>query len=107
MFIKFLCDCCGHKLKAPPALAGRRAQCTHCSKAVLVPLPVAIPVTQNTSETPVSAICGPAPKSTKVPAVFVTGVPPLKNTVWGFWLGGVVTFESNLLSTTPKAPAMI
>jgi|SRR6516165_10404140 len=99
MFIKFLCDCCGHKLKAPPALAGKQAKCTRCCKAVVVPPPMAIPVTRTIQAAP-ALISEPPPPVAKLPADFVTGMAPLKNTVLWFWLGGVVTMENNPFSTT-------
>jgi hypothetical protein len=37
MFIKFYCYACGHKLKAPGELAGRRARCTRCLQTIVVP----------------------------------------------------------------------
>ena len=91
MFIKFLCDCCGHKLKAPPGLAGKQAKCTRCSKAVVVPLPMAIPVTARIPQPPAAELSVPALTTAKVPTVFVAGSAPLKNTDCWFWLGGVVT----------------
>jgi hypothetical protein len=91
MFIKFLCDGCGHKLKAPPALAGKHAKCTRCSKAVVVPLPMAIPVITRIPQAPAAELCVPAPTTAKIPTVVVAGLAPLKNTVCWFWLGGVVT----------------
>jgi hypothetical protein len=38
MAIRFLCFVCGHRLKAPPDLAGKRAKCTRCSHVVVVPM---------------------------------------------------------------------
>jgi len=57
MFIKFLCFACGHKLKASPALAGKRARCTRCSQTVVVPRPH---VTGSIIVTPVPLLKGGA-----------------------------------------------
>ena len=35
--VKFLCDNCGHKLKASPDLAGQRCKCSRCGRALTVP----------------------------------------------------------------------
>ena len=66
MKIRFSCCSCGHKLKAMPAMAGRRGKCPRCAKTVRVPrlgapavLPTAIP--------PGVAPNGPEPVATATP----------------------------------------
>jgi hypothetical protein len=39
MTIKFVCQQCGHKLKADDELAGKRVRCTRCSQVAIVPAP--------------------------------------------------------------------
>jgi hypothetical protein len=43
MSIKFLCAGCGHKLKAPQALIGKRVRCTRCEQTMVVPALEAAP----------------------------------------------------------------
>jgi hypothetical protein len=96
MFIRFLCICCGHKLKAPPDLAGKRARCTRCSQAVVVPRPEAKRLVKETepSQRPTTAI-PPACGERKTSSVFVAAVPLLETSVkektFSVWLGGVAT----------------
>jgi hypothetical protein len=96
MFIRFLCICCGHKLKAPPELAGKRARCTRCSHSVTVPGAEVGRLTRDgvLRQASIAHVSLPASGQRRTSSVFVTALPPpqtpVKESVFSIWLGGVV-----------------
>lgn len=54
--MQFTCPQCGKKLKAPPEMAGRMAQCTRCQTPIVVPaMPVSPGVIPQATSLPVSS----------------------------------------------------
>lgn len=92
MSIKFLCCFCGHKLKAPPALAGERAKCPRCAKAVTVPRSEGKASPQGTwLAQPLPKPDAPDPAqapSRSSPLSAISRLTGLRNVVW-FRVGGV------------------
>src|SRR5437867_2911973 len=78
MSIKFHCCFCGHKLRAAPAMAGRRAKCPQCSKVVAVPQPDTNHVIEvGRIPRPAATAALPAPVELKSPSVVSQGAWPV------------------------------
>jgi hypothetical protein len=89
MTIKFPCCSCGNKLKAPPALAGRRAKCPRCSHVVAVPRPKAdqSPELTRILQAPVSCALPDVAEPKSALALIPTRAVQLAGKEKVFWFG--------------------
>ena len=86
--VKFLCDKCGHKLKASPDLAGQRCKCVRCGQVLTVPSSPSgtAPEKEKHVPPPTDTQTGPA----RSPAVSPPSGPVNKKARWRLALGASI-----------------